>query len=233
MQDEITKHTEKIYKAVKKPGHFREKIQEILIEIFIIVFAVTLSIWLHSWSEHRHQQKEVREFLSDLKEDLNGDIKSMQAARDSLSRNAQDFLFIEQLTKERLDSLDKNKISFGFHSVIGTTKISNGNYEGFKSSGKIGFIENKQLKKLILKYYHGSTPDVLEAEKINASQVLKISDYMSQNAEQGFNKTMLSPNFKRMLEIFSNSAKASLIIYTDAISNANEILTSIDTEEGK
>ena len=53
MQEEIVKHTEKIYKTVKSPKHsVGEKIKEILIEIFIIVFAVTLSIWLHSWSEH-------------------------------------------------------------------------------------------------------------------------------------------------------------------------------------
>jgi len=64
MQEEISKHTKKIYNTMKNPKHtFTEKIKEVLIEIFIIVFAVTLSIWLHSWSEHNHQQKEVTAFL--------------------------------------------------------------------------------------------------------------------------------------------------------------------------
>jgi hypothetical protein len=45
MQDEVLKHTEKIYKTAKSAQHsFGEKIREIIIEIFIIVFAVTLSI---------------------------------------------------------------------------------------------------------------------------------------------------------------------------------------------
>ena len=70
MQEEITKHSNKIYKAVKKPEHtLGEKVKEIIIEICIIVFAVTLSISLHSWSEHRHQQEEVHAFLANLKND--------------------------------------------------------------------------------------------------------------------------------------------------------------------
>ena len=52
MQEEVAKHTEKIYKAIKNNEHgFGEKVREIAIEIGIIVFAVTLSIWLHSWSD--------------------------------------------------------------------------------------------------------------------------------------------------------------------------------------
>jgi hypothetical protein len=48
MQDEVTKHTRKIFKTIKNPSHtFSEKLKEIVVEILIIVFAVTLSIWLH------------------------------------------------------------------------------------------------------------------------------------------------------------------------------------------
>jgi len=47
MQEEVAKHTEKIYKTIKSREHsLAEKFKEIVIEILIIVFAVTLSIWL-------------------------------------------------------------------------------------------------------------------------------------------------------------------------------------------
>jgi hypothetical protein len=73
MQEEVTKHTRKIYQAMKNPDHsFWGKIREVTVEILIIVFAVTLSIWLHNWSDHREEQGfksrgklgliEVREF---------------------------------------------------------------------------------------------------------------------------------------------------------------------------
>ena len=78
MQEEVQKHTQKIYKAVKNTEHtLGDKVKEIIIEIFIIVFAVTLSIGLHGWSEHRHQQEEVSVFLVNLKNDLQNDIKNI------------------------------------------------------------------------------------------------------------------------------------------------------------
>ena len=64
MQDEVLKHTEKIYKIAKNSEHsIWKRVKEILIEIFIIVFAVTLSIWFHNWSEHENQRAEAKDFL--------------------------------------------------------------------------------------------------------------------------------------------------------------------------
>ena len=231
MQEEISKHTKKIYTAAKNKNHsFAEKVKEIIIEIFIIVFAVTLSIWFHGWSEHRKEQKEVREFMADLKEDLKNDIASMQSAMETLSKNSDNFLFIQQLTKEGVDSLIDNKGSFGFHSSIGTTKISNGNYEGFKSSGKITFIENKTLKKNILRYYQEATPGIIEAEKINAEQVLKITDFWSENAEVDIKKKLLNGRFKSLLDVFHNTATGSLNLYEEGISLAKQIIKEIEKD---
>jgi hypothetical protein len=231
MQEEISKHTKNIYKAAKTKNHSPgEKVREIIIEIFIIVFAVTLSIWLHGWSEHRKEQKEVKEFMADLKEDLNNDIASMQSAMETLSKNTGNFLFIQQLTKEGVDSLIDNKGSFGFNSSIGTTKISNGNYEGFKSSGKITFIENKTLKKNILKFYQEITPGIIEAEKINSEQVLKITDFWSENADMDIKKKLLNGRFKSMLDIFHNTATSSLKLYEEGINLAKQIIKEIEED---
>ena len=231
MEDEVSKHTKKIFETVKDSKQsFGEKAKEIIIEIFIIVFAVSLSIWLHGWNEHRQQQNEVREFLADLKEDLTNDIISMQSAKDALSKNAENISFLQQLTKDKIDSIIKAKASFGFQSSIGTTKINSGNYEGFKSSGKIGFIENKDLKKNILKYYQDATPSVLEVEKINAAEVLKISDFWADKAEQDIRKIVLSPKLKAMLSVFQNTVQSSLNLYQDAISLAKQIIKEIDKQ---
>jgi hypothetical protein len=231
MQDEVTKHTKKMYDAAKNPKHtFGEKIREIIIEIFIIVFAVTLSIWLHGWSEHRHQQSETKEFLADLKEDLNNDIKSMGVANEALSKSAGSFLFLSRLTKDRLDSLRDAKSPLNFYSNLGTTKINSGNYEGFKSSGKIGFLENKKLKKLILKYYQDAAPNVLEVEKINASLLMKILDYWAENSDQDVRKRILSPKLKTLIGTFQGTAKSSLDLYQEAIELAREVISEIDKE---
>jgi len=129
--------------------------------------------------------------------------------------------------------LVKAKKPFGFTTNIATTKLSSGNYEGFKSSGKIGFIDNKDLKKHILKYYQEATPNILEAEKINATEVIKISDYWAENAEQKIQKTVLSPKFKTLLEVFRNTSKGSLELYQDAIDQAKQINTEIEQQANK
>lgn len=135
MQEEVTKHTKKIYKTMKNTEHtLGEKAKEIIIEIFIIVFAITLSIWLHSWSEHRHQQEEVSVFLGNLKDD----IKNIDVEKETYKESNIGYEKILALTTLQLDSIykSKNKVNFPIYSHGQIMNI--GNYEGFKSSGKIG-----------------------------------------------------------------------------------------------
>ena len=99
MQDEVLKHTKKIYKVAKNPKHtLGEKVKEILVEIFIIVFAVTLSIWLHSWSEERHQQKDAQIFLTGLKDDLKNDISNLEQTKSALDETQKQISFVSKLS---------------------------------------------------------------------------------------------------------------------------------------
>src|SRR5215831_19915120 len=113
MQDEVAKHTKKIYRAWKNPQHsVIEKGKEIIIEIFIIVFAVTISIWFHNWSDHRHEQDEVKEFLRGLKDDLTEDINQLQINKDSIAHldSSYYFLFSIQKNDERSTAIDDGLI---------------------------------------------------------------------------------------------------------------------------
>lgn len=71
---EIAKHTKKIWAVVRSPHGFWHKVREMLLEIAIIVFAVSMSIWLHSVGEHRHEQAQVKSFLLGLKRDIQSDL---------------------------------------------------------------------------------------------------------------------------------------------------------------
>lgn len=118
MQEEITKHSEKIYKTVKNKEHtLGEKVKEIIIEIFIIVFAVTLSIGLHSWSEHKHQQEEVSVFLNNLKNDLKDDVKSLNIEKGGYQETNIGYEKILALTTLQLDSIYKSKSKVVFSNL--------------------------------------------------------------------------------------------------------------------
>jgi hypothetical protein len=159
MQDEIIKHAKKAYKNMKDPskslGH---RIIEIIIEVCIIVFAVSLSIWLHQKSEHAKEQAEVKEFLFGLKKDLKEAIDSTKENIGEFNECKIKFTYLSSLSRSKKpdpDTLNKYFIELGSSPVF----LNNSSrYEGFKSSGKLEEIENKELLAGILNYYQQIIP---------------------------------------------------------------------------
>jgi len=232
MEEEIKKHSKRIYRTLKYSKKiFSEKTTEIFIEIFIIVFSITLSIWLHSRSLHSHQQKETTEFLSDLKEDLNKDIVIMTEKRTQMAKTIKQYSYLRNLTEERIDSLTNKKAGIDISVRIVIRKTNNGNYEGFKSSGKIGYIENKKLKKLILEYYQESIPSIEEAEKYFNLRLGKIDDLIFQDKDK--KKKFLDPVLKMTFDAVIQIAQDNKNNYNFISKDAKEIISEIIKEEKK
>ena len=161
-EQEVIKHTKKVFSIWSNKEHsFLHKVKEFLIEVAIIVFAVTLSIWLHSRSEHRHQQEEVKEFLLGLRADLQNDIQEMTGDKESYEKQGKAFSYITHVKMHEtlnIDSLKKYQ-----NSVFNSTGLiqNSGRFEGFKSSGKIGTIEDKKLQNDIMDLYQENIPSLL------------------------------------------------------------------------
>lgn len=227
MQEEISKHSRKIYKTVKNPKHtVGEKVKEIFIEIFIIVFAVSLSIWLHSWSEHRHEQKEANKFLQELKEDLSADIKVLEENKNTATALNNNYKFMLSLKENKAsDSLIGPHTSF---SLLGTS-FNIGRYEGFKSSGKIGTIEDDKLKNKILSYYQQTIPNLISSVNFINAEQLKILDTDAGNLALYDVYTT-----QRMQSKYSNlqfNTNSLITVYEQAIKQVNEIITESHTKE--
>ena len=229
MIDEVTKHSRRIFKTLKSPKkQFIEKFKEVFIEVFIIVFSVTLSIWLHSWSQNRHQQKEAIEFLVDLKDDLNKDIESLSKKEAQMSKTIKQYSYLEDLTEKRIDSLLNNNVKIETEIIYVIRNTNNGNYEGFKSSGKIGFIENKKLKKMILEYYQESMPAIDETEKYINLRLGKIEDLVYQDKD--LKKKLLDPVLKTSLDAVIQTAQNNKKNYISISKSAKNIIAEIDKE---
>ncbi len=235
MQDEILKHTKKIYMTAKNSKYtFAEKLKEIIIEIFIIVFAITLSIWLHGWNEQRNQQKEVTEFLQDLKVDLKNDIVDLKIQNSNLGKISINSKLFKSLTREKVDSLSKNntRVSLNLNPM---SKVRNtGNYEGFRSSGNIGLIENRKLKSEILKYYQKTVPEKDDWQTYYNSLVFDLANEIDTTDYDTFLKSIYSS--EKTKGFFSNiESQSTQIIYINkyVIKDANEMLIKIDEETKK
>ncbi|MCT2562523.1 DUF6090 family protein [Chryseobacterium herbae] len=235
MQDEIIKHSKKIQSAMNNKEHsLKEKVKEVLTEIFIIVFAVTLSIWLHSWSEHRHQQQEASVFLGNLKNDLENDIKNIDIERKAYQESNIGYEKILALTPLQLDSIYKsnNKVNFPIYSH--GPKMNIGNYEGFKSSGKIGYIENEKLKQKILNYYQIYVPAINEVDKMYNDFLFKSFDKMIENADQPEEKSYSDPKFKKTVEFLVRLGKNNIRVYDQNTKpEAIELIKEIEKEMHK
>ena len=158
-EQEVVKHTKKVYKVWTSKKHSPwEKVKEFLIEVLIIVFAVTLSIWLHERSEHSKHNKEVKAFLLGLKEDLTGDIIEMSDDIKSYKRSGMAYNYLT--TVKPGEQADPDSMQAYRNSFFNQTKLipNIGRFEGFKSSGKMGFIENTELQNDIMDLYQERIP---------------------------------------------------------------------------
>ncbi len=193
-EQEVIKHTKKVFSIWSDKEHsFWHKLKEFSIEVAIIVFAVTLSIWLHGRSEHRHQQDEVKEFLLGLREDLKNDIQEMTGDKESYEKQGRAFSYITGVKMHETLSMDslKKYQNFVFNS---TGLIQNsGRFEGFKSSGKIGTIEDKKLQNDIMDLYQENIPSLLTATNSYVSHKNNFFNYVNKVRKRTSDSTTNMP----------------------------------------
>ncbi len=153
-------------------------LRKAIIEIFVIVFGVTLSIWLNDKSNHSLQQQEVKEFLLGLKGDLMNDITEMKNDKYSYLKQEQAFEYITSVKINQQPNQDSLKKYYGW--IFNQTFLiqNNGRFEGFKSSGKIGNIEDKALQIAIMDLYQEQIPSLLNATNNYIRTKEKFSDFV-------------------------------------------------------
>jgi hypothetical protein len=232
MQDEVVKHSRKILRIFKKPGQtFMKKLQEVAIEIFVIVFAVTFSIWLHGLKEHSREQKEVRVFLKNIRQDLSKDIEWMRTDKETFQGEINKFKIILSLTP---DSLKKQNTDVGFPMRLFMNRINSGNYEGFKTSGKIGYIENEDLKRMILGFYQQDALLILEINDTYNQNLVKTLDFLLLATDNQEDESILKPNVQSKIAFMIMIGENIVRSYDKAIiKHAEEVVKKIDEEIGQ
>lgn len=229
MHDEIAKHGKKIYNTANGSNtSFGEKFREIIIEVLIIVFAVTLSIWLHGWSEHRHDQAEAKKFLKELKEDLAKDIQLLTANRQTSVELDANYKFILSLKKNTVSDSAIGQYTDQRDFIVNFNK---GRYEGFKSIGKIGSIENDSLKNRILSYYEQTIPNLIAyAAFINAEQMKILNAGQNEMDDMTLNDFLTTRKMHSMYYYLEYNFRQITLSYQQALNEANRIVEEINKE---
>lgn len=183
-EQEVIKHTKKIFGIWGSEKGFWHKAGEFLLEIIIIVFAVSLSIYLHDRSVVKHQRHETKEFLLGLKQDLQTDIAEMNEDKKSFARSGKGFDHI--ISRKLNQPLDPDTIRKYNNWLFNTTGLipNSGRFEGFKSSGKMGAIENKELQNNIMDLYQEDMPNVIASTDLYTTKKLRLFEYVAVNMKR-------------------------------------------------
>ena len=230
MENEISAHAKKALHAMEKPNfNIWEKIKEIALEVAIIVFAVMVSIWFHDQSEHKHQQAEVKEFLEGVREDLKNDVSSMKSEIVKHEKTIKSNSLISTIkTEQNYKDLKEKGIEITFETQYSMRNQNTGNYDSFESSGKLGYLENKELKKKILGYYHGLNPLLNKFENMYNKNIDQMIDLMPKHKE---NKDVLfDPYFQQTIKFQKDYSEGLVKTYKEVIKDSEGILKMIDEE---
>jgi hypothetical protein len=238
MEHEIHDHAKKAYKTWKNPkASLWHKVKEIAMEVAIIVFAVSVSIWFHNMSETRHKRHDVKEFMLGLKEDLTADIAEMESDRASYYFKKDAFTYLINIKmKEEVskDSLKKYGNTFGSSvQLLPNSSL----FEGFKSSGKLGDIENHTLQNDILDLYQDDIATLLSSTHVHVRMQDKLADFVIKNRKRLTDSTdnfLQLAKYDEARNIFSTMANTEQITerYTTCIDKMKKIIIEINKEYG-
>ena len=179
--DLIKKHGKKalgMSETSHEPRGWRARAGEVLLEIGIIVFAITLSLWLHNWQEHRHDRARERQFLRGIQQDLADDLREMSADSGNYVQQRQGLRYFKKLSVATLRP-DSVKYHNWTLTSLSYFICNSSRFDGLKSTGALGIIEDQALLGELLTYYQRTTVNLtLNAQTYGTSKVESILPYL-------------------------------------------------------
>ncbi len=132
-------------------------------EIILVVIGILIALQINNWNEEKKGKIELNQYLSSLKENINGDLKVL----DSLSERRE--ITVKYCKIERLNILNK---TFNFDDTRNAMsayvdfyfKANISGYDALKNSPYLGIINGTDLNNLIINYY-ATIYQIEEAEK--------------------------------------------------------------------
>jgi hypothetical protein len=237
-EHEIVKHTEAIYKAWKDPSHnWKHKLVEISIEIGIIVFAITLSLFLERWRERVHEREIERQFLVGLKSDLINDIQQQSGDSTSYANIIHSWVYLRKAGMEKR-FLPPDTLNLLLPSLTNTTGFipNDSRFQGLKSSGQLGVIENVELQNKILELYQLKIRTLIVAtDEFSSLQRNHIAPFLAErlvlqsNGKQNLNEILQIPQMQNFL-IYSALSSVIISRYHDVMAESREIILLIDRQ---
>lgn len=226
--DEVT-NAQEVVKKKRNKTFLKEKkwfqnFKKLLLQVATITLSVTISVWLNNLSIRIKNENEGEFFLQIMKVDLQHDIEGMRESKQNLLKMQQS---LQQLFANTAKEMKQNSMGDVFIYLI-DRKTHSGNFEGFKSAGKTGFIKNEKIRSEMMEYYEELVPQMEEVETQEKQITLQMSELMmlaDTPAELLSNKQLMVK-----VNTFRQFSDLVIINYNTSTQKAEEIIKMIDKD---
>ncbi|UOQ97108.1 hypothetical protein MUN81_17940 [Hymenobacter sp. 5317J-9] len=234
--DLVTKHGKKalgMEESHDKAKGWRHRLPEILLEIGIIVFAITLSIQLHAWHEHSVERAEERKFLTGLRADLASDLTELRNDSLTYARVLHGYEYFRNLNARTLNVDSVHKYQW---VLFNTTSLlpNSSRFEGLKSAGKLGIIENDELLNDILDNYQEKIPSLVnETRAFSDYKARTILQYLDSHLQRSGDNFLAVMQADMMYNYLNKDPAIHDIIgrYHGVLQHTRKIIREIDAHQ--
>ncbi|MBO2009555.1 hypothetical protein [Hymenobacter negativus] len=212
---------------------WRHRLPEILLEIGIIVFAITLSIQLHAWHEHSVEQAEERKFLTGLRADLTSDLKELRNDSLTYARVLKGYQYFRTMTAK---TLNVDSVHHYQWTLFNNTNLlpNSSRFEGLKSAGKLGIIENDELLNDIMDNYQERVPSLVSETRAfsdyKARTILTYLDEHLQRSGDNFLAVMQSDQMYNYLNK-EPALRDIMLRYHGVLQHTRQLIHEIDAQQ--
>ena len=240
----------RIRKQLAKENKFFQYSKYAIGEILLVVIGILIALQINTWNEERKFRAQQYGLLKDLAADLKANLDELNSGRRLNSLYLNEYRELAQaIQADRPPSEDIDKLCghlSNWHSPFFTRTA----YESLKNKG-LEIIENDSLKQKIVALFEKDfvylSEDYDKAEWDFASSVktqlinryihYKESKYISKTAAEevgvypvDFERMKADQNFINMLSELINLRSRGIRVYTETISEINDILGIIEEE---
>lgn len=136
-------------------------------EIFLVVIGILIALNINNWNEEQNKVQEEVVILKSIKEEFQENLSTLEVSIERAERRRGNCLSILNYTTQEKPVISKAKsdsLIFGGLTTHVTVELSDAYLQDLLSTGKIHYIQNNQLKKLLIKW----EKDVIEIREDEA-----------------------------------------------------------------
>ena len=124
-------------------------------EIVLVVIGILIALSINNWNEERKKAKEEAVILESIKEEFEENLKTLQVSMERAVRRQGFCLEILKFTAQENPIIEKAKsdtLIFGGLATHVTVELTDAYLQDLLSTGKIHYINDHRLKKLLIKW---------------------------------------------------------------------------------